>query len=48
MWRGRVAAEGRLNLSLGPLGLAIYESKKCQPQAQTCLKGLRDVSPSLG
>ena len=47
MGEGGWASGGLLYLILGLFGLA-NEYKKCQPQAQTCLEGLRDLLLTLG
>ena len=43
---GGLEAGRRLNRLLGLFGLATYESQKCQPYAQTCLDGIKDISLS--
>ena len=43
---GGLEAGGRLNPPSGLFGLTKYESKKCQPYAQTCLDGIKDISLS--
>ena len=44
---GRMGSQKQVKLSVRTVWTS-FELQKCQPQAQTCLDGLRDVSPSLG
>ena len=45
-WWERVGSQRWLKPSIRTLWTS-YESKRCQPQAQTCLEGIRDVLLSL-